>query len=530
MAPIYVKTVYSFLSSLITIDDLINLAKENNYQELCICDDNMYGVMEFISKCQDNNIKPIVGVDFNNYLLFAKNYDGYLNLIKLVTINSTREINNEDLLKYHNNLVLISDSLDNYDYFEDKFTYQELNIYKICCLNNDDLETLKYLSLLRDNKTISDEYEFDNNVIYIDDNNNYENFYNLFNLVLPKYELNLPDFSKYNDTKGLSNEDYLENLAINGLNKRLNNKVTIKYKDRLLYELDVIKKMGFANYFLIVYDFILFAKKNDILVGPGRGSACGSLVSYSLGITDVDPLKYNLLFERFLNVERITMPDIDTDFPDNKRDLVIDCCRSKYGSKQVSSIITFDTFGSKSSIRDIGRVMNIPLYSIDKICKLIGDYKGSLKSFYEENDQFYMIINNDLKLKQLLKVAMRLDNIPRHSSVHAAGIIMADTPLDEIIPINYNGNGYTSSYEAKYLESLGLLKMDFLGIRNLTLIDNCIRLINNFHFNEIPMNDKKTFELFQNGDTEGIFQFESGGMQNQYPVKKGGYRLLSGTP
>ena len=515
MAPIYVKTVYTFLSSLITVDDLINYAKDNNYQELCICDDNMYGVMEFITKCKSNNINPIVGVDFNDFLLFAKNYDGYINLMKLSTIKSEREVTDKDLNKYSDDLVLVyKEESDINLIFEDKFSFTELNLKKVLCLEKDDIEVLKFLNMLRDNKTLSDDYPFDSDILVYKDNNDYKKFFNLFDLELPGYELNIPDFSKYNDTKGMDNDEYLYNLAVSGLKRRFSNKVTVKYKERLLHELDVIKEMGFSNYFLIVYDFILYAKKNNILVGPGRGSACGSLVSYSLGITDVDPLKYNLLFERFLNKERITMPDIDTDFPDNKRDLVIKYCQDKYGMDKVSSIITFDTFGTKSSLRDMGRVMNIPIYSIDEICKLIGNHEESLKNVYEKNDKVYLLINNDIKLKKLYKVASRINDIPRHSSIHAAGIIMSNNRLDNIIPLVYSEEGYTSGYEAKYLEDLGLLKMDFLGIRNLSIIDNCLSLINNLKFNDIPLDDKKTFALFQNGDTCGVFQFESAGMQN----------------
>ena len=514
MAPIYVKTVYSFLSSTITIDDLIELAKSNNYQELCICDDNMYGVMEFIRKCNSNNIKPIVGVDFNDILLFAKNYSGYQNLMHLVTINSEKEIDINDYKEYSKDLVLVyKEENDITKLFKDKYSYEELNIKKTLCLDEKDIDTLKYLNMLRDNKTIKDDYEFNNDICFIDNKNDYKDFFNKFNLSLPEYELNLPDYSKYNDTKGLSNDEYLYNLSVNGLKKRLNNKVPNNYKERLLYELDVIKKMGFSNYFLIVYDFILYAKKNNILVGPGRGSACGSLVSFSLGITDIDPIKYELLFERFLNIERITMPDIDTDFPDNKRDLVIEYCRNKYGNKQVASIITFDTFGTKSSLRDMGRVMNIPLYTIDEVCKLIGNSKDDLKTIYKENSKVKTLVDNDLKLKKLFKVASRITNMPRHSSIHAAGIVMSDNDLSDIIPLTYNNDGYISSYEAMYLEDLKLLKMDFLGIRNLSIIDECLSLIGKLKFNDIPLDDKKTYELFQRGDTNGIFQFESPGMQ-----------------
>ncbi len=514
MAPIYVKTVYSFLSSTITIDDLIELAKTNNYQELCICDDNMYGVMEFIRKCESNNIKPIVGVDINGNLLFAKNYNGYVNLMHLITINSEKELDINDYKEYSKDIVLVyKDDSDISNLFEDKYSYQELNIKKTLCLDSKDIETLNYLNMLRDGKTTKDDYDFDSDVCFIDDNTKYD-FYDLFDLTLPDYELNLPDYRKYNDTKGLSNDEYLYNLAVNGLKKRFNNKVTNNYKERLLYELEVIKKMGFSNYFLIVYDFILYAKKNNILVGPGRGSACGSLVSFSLGITDIDPIKYDLLFERFLNIERITMPDIDTDFPDNKRDLVIDYCRNKYGSKKIASIITFDTFGTKSSLRDMGRVMNIPLYIIDEVSKLIGNSKDDLKTIYKDNNKVKTLVDNDKNLKKLFKVASRITNMPRHSSIHAAGIVMSDNDLSDTIPLTYNGDGYISSYEAMYLEDLKLLKMDFLGIRNLSIIDDCLSLIGNLKFNDISLDDKKTYELFQKGDTNGIFQFESAGMQN----------------
>ena len=509
--PIYLKTVYSFLTSLITIDDLINFAKANNLTSLCICDDNMYGVMEFITKCNKNDIKPIVGLDIGNTLLFAKNYDGYKNLLKISTIKSERELELNDLINYSDNLIAFTNIDEIKAIYEDSYPN---NLRKILCLSEFDLETLKYLHMLRDNKTITLEYEFDNNVYYIKEDTN-EEFINKCNLELPKYELNLPDYCKFNDTKGLNSDDYLENLSIIGLNKRLNNKITNKYKERLLYELEVIKKMGFSNYFLIVYDYIKYAKTNGILVGPGRGSAAGSLVSFSLGITDVDPIKYDLLFERFLNSERVTMPDIDTDFPDDKRDEVINYVINKYGMKNVCGITTFGTFGSKMALRDIGRVLNVPIYVIDDLCKKIGNL--SLNEI-KNNKEIIVLINGDNKLKKVFNIALRIEGIPRHSSIHAAGVIMSNTPLDEIIPLTLDNGKYLSSYESIYLEELGLLKMDFLGIKNLSIIDNVLKLIKkykkeNLKFSEIPLSDQRTFEIFQNGDTSGIFQFESSGMR-----------------
>ena len=523
--PIYLKTVYSFLTSLITIDELITFAKTNKLNSLCICDDNMYGVMEFIRKCNDNDIKPIVGLDIGNCLLFAKDYQGYQNLMKLTTLKSEKELNIEDLSKYSSSLICFineNSDLRLKDIFDDYYIYSLDNsdnfpLHKTLCLNKEDLDTLKYLHMLRDNKVVSDEYEFDSDVYYkkIDDKR-YIEFINKCNLVLPKYELNLPNYCNYNDTKGLNADDYLKSLSISGLNKRFNNQVSSEYKERLLHELDVIKSMGFSNYFLIVYDYIKYAKKNGILVGPGRGSAAGSLVSFSLGITEVDPIKYNLLFERFLNSERITMPDIDTDFPDNKRDEVINYVTLKYGRKRVCQITTFGTFGTKMALRDIGRVMNIPLYVIDNLSKKIGNL-----TFLEiEKDKDIMkLINADNKLKKLLSVCKRIEGLPRHSSIHAAGVIMSNAPLDDIVPLTLDNGKYLSCYEAIYLEELGLLKMDFLGLKNLTVIDNILKLIQdekkiNIKFNDIPLDDKETNHIFQKGDTEGIFQFESMGMKN----------------
>ena len=523
--PIYLKTVYSFLTSLITIDELISFAKSNKLDSLCICDDNMYGVMEFIKKCNDNNIKPIVGLDIGSCLLFAKDYLGYQNLMKLTTLKSEKELNIEDLSKYSSSLICFineNSDLKLKSVYDDYYIYSlndtdNFPLHKTLCLNKDDLETLKYLHMLRDGKVVSDEYEFDNDVYYkkIDDKR-YLEFINKCNLVLPKYELNLPDYCKYNDTKGLNADDYLKSLSITGLNKRFNNKVSNDYKERLLHELDVIKKMGFSNYFLIVYDYIKYAKTNGILVGPGRGSAAGSLVSFSLGITEVDPIKYNLLFERFLNSERVTMPDIDTDFPDNRRDEIIEYVINKYGIKNVAGITTFGTFGIKMAIRDMGRVMNVPLYVIDDLCKKIGNLNVE---DIENNSDLVKYLKSDNKLKKLFSVCKRIEGLPRHTSIHAAGVIMSSTTLDDIIPLNLDNGKYLSCYEAMYLEELGLLKMDFLGLKNLSIIDNILNSIKekekiNLKFNDIPLSDDKTNEIFQKGDTSGIFQFESSGMQD----------------
>ena len=259
---------------------------------------------------------------------------------------------------------------------------------------------------------------------------------------------------------------------------------------------------------LIVWDYVNFAKQNNILVGPGRGSAAGSLVSFCLGITTIDPIKYDLFFERFLNPERISMPDIDIDFEYTKRDEVINYCIKKYGIKKVAPIITFGTLGSKQVIRDVGKILNIDIKVIDKITKSL-DSKLNLINNYP-NVKHYLTTD---KLKMLYKIALKLEGLKRHTSVHAAGVVMSKYDLDEIIPLSYHDNLYTTGYSMEFLENLGLLKMDFLALKNLTLINNILEEIN-IKFNDIPLDDKDTYKLFNDVDTIGIFQFESQGMMN----------------
>ena len=246
-----------------------------------------------------------------------------------------------------------------------------------------------------------------------------------------------------------------------------------------------------TNYFLIVWDYVKYAKLNNILVGPGCGSAAGSLVSYTLGITDIDPIKYNLLFERFLNPERITMPDIDVDFDSEKRQDVINYVTNKYGEKKVAGIITFDTLASKQVIRDVGRIMHLSITDIDELCSQLSP-KDSLKESINNNLKLKRIIENDIKLQKLYKIATKLEGLPRNIGIHASGIVICRKEIDETIPLFKNNRGiYTTAYSMNYLEPLGLLKMDFLGISNLTLIAEVINNIRvkekiNITFTNIP--------------------------------------------
>ena len=537
--PLYVKTDYSLLSSLIKVDDLIENLKKKKFTSCAVVDDNLYGTMEIVTKFKKNGLHPIIGLDLKNILLYVKNEEGYYNLVKIETNKNFNTLNDEVLKKYSKGLICISFDLENYTKYKDIFSdifigvanrkeeekfldYPTVYINKTLYLEKALYKYLPYVFMIRDGKTISDGLEFiyQDNYLYEKEEvipkvssksiNNTLKISDMCNISFKK-ELFMPKYDVEDSKK------FLVNLSRKGLSKRLEGKITKPYLERLNYELDIILKMHFEDYFLVVYDYIKYAKQNGILVGPGRGSAAGSLVSYCLGITDVDPLKYNLLFERFLNPERITMPDIDTDFPDNKRDQVIEYVRDKYGDKNVASIITFGTLGGRASVRDVGRVLNISTKYLDLICKKI-PFKGTLKALKHQDREINVLIENDDKLKLLYNIVELIEGNKRHTSIHAAGIVISYEPLDEILPLKSGDELNLTEYTMDYLEELGLIKMDFLGIRNLSIIDNIITSVyetlgEKLDFNNIPFDDPKVMELFAKGETTGIFQFESEGMK-----------------
>jgi DNA polymerase-3 subunit alpha len=330
---------------------------------------------------------------------------------------------------------------------------------------------------------------------------------------LPKYPL-----------EGITAYDKLSELSNKGLVRRLMqadiySKFDI-YKNRLDFELEIIKKMGYEDYFLIVWDFVLYAKKNRILVGPGRGSAAGSLVAYALGIVDVDPIKHDLYFERFLNPERITMPDIDMDFPDDKREDVIQYVISKYGKGKVVSIITFGTFQGKSAIRDVGRILEIDNVVLDELSKNLSKSNNSLEEFRKQYPREYSYYMNIDYIRELIEVATKLNGLVKHTSTHAAGIIISGEDIREYSPIQPGLMGaYQTQYEASDLEDIGLLKFDFLGLRNLSIISTTIDLIKadtdeDINIYKIPLDDSKTYQLLKDVNTLGVFQLESRGMMD----------------
>lgn len=328
--------------------------------------------------------------------------------------------------------------------------------------------------------------------------------------LLPKYEL----------PNGVSPDSYLEDLAINGLKAKFKDKPPQNYLERLKMELQMIRKMGYSSYFLIVWDFISYARKNGIPVGPGRGSAAGSLVAYCLDITEIDPIKYNLLFERFLNPERISMPDIDVDFCKDRRPEVINYVSEKYGSDHVAQIITFGTMAAKAAIRDVGRVMDIPYANVDKIAKLVPGHNISIDDSLKLEPQLKELYDSNPTVKELLDIAKRLEGLSRHASTHAAGVVIAPKPLTDFMPLykNPSEQTITTQFDMGSAESIGLLKFDFLGLKTLTVLKKTVDYIKQqgkkIVLSEIPIEDEETYKLLSSGETTGIFQLESAGMRD----------------
>lgn len=586
---LYLQSEYTLLSSLIKIKDIPILAKSLDYDALAICDDEMYGVLKFYNVCVQNNIKPIIGlkVTFNtensnsSLLLYAMNEIGYKNLLKICTLKNINKTNfqleslsgltlgvlcvipcfENDVIKlyinkniskaqYLLNLYknLFSDLylgidlqhkqshrfIDDFIFFASKNNIKSVAINKTAYINDEDVEAYKILKSIQSNSKSYSLADEESKMAFLSSTemgllfNKYPNL--LKNTVEIKNKCNVViKFENYkfpvydvDDSK-----QYLEQLAIVGLNKRLtikqknNEKYDInEYKNRLLYELNIINKMGFTDYFLIVFDYVRFAKTNDICVGPGRGSAGGSLVSYCLGITEIDPIKYNLLFERFLNPERLNMPDIDVDFPDDKRDEVIKYIGQRFGKARVAHINTFGTFKPRLAIRDVARIIGLSDNKLKEVMKDVPQASScSLREILNNDDYLQKLIKNDEEINELITYALKIENLPRNCSTHAAGIIMADKSLENYTALQEGINGlYQTQFEASDLEQLGLVKMDVLGIRNLSIIKNVIDDVyektgKKIKLNNIDLNDMNVMNLLKKGDTLGIFQLESDGVR-----------------
>ena len=489
-----IKSDYSLLKSLIKINDLIEYAKKNNINVLSLCDNNLCGSLEFYNACKQNNIKCIIGLEYiyenKKIYLFAKNYNGFKNLLLISRYG----------LKDYEDIILINDKpIYNFEFYD----INKLYFKEIRSLDKENEPALKYLEAIDKNEKIENIPNIENVTFEIIQDKIIEQIINKINLNLDHKE----EILKY------SNEDsykLLKQKIVEGTKIKFGETVPKIYLDRLKYELEIINKMGFCDYFLIVHDYVKYAKDQKILVGPGRGSAAGSLISYVLDITEIDPIKYNLLFERFLNIERVTMPDIDIDFEFDRREEVINYCKNKYGNNKVANIIAFGTLKSRAVIRDLARVMELDVNDLSKNINpnlLLKDNYESIKKYL-----------TTYELKKLYKLGLLLEGLKRNITMHAAGIVMSNNDLAQSVPMVLNGESYIAGYTPEYLEQIGLLKMDFLGLKNLSILRDSIKKVreidDTFYIEKIPLNDQKTLDIFKNGNTLGIFQFESSGMIN----------------
>lgn len=559
------QSEYSLLNSTIRLETLFEEIKQRGYDTVFLSDDNnLYASYKFFSV--STPIKRILGIRLSithleqhtslyAYAISKKGHQNLIILSSLVQLSKNKTVDMGDLIKYQEDLIFISSGytsdidqailkndllearkrVENYRYLLKHF-YLGLMVQTLKM----EIEVAPKIAKLAEHygiglmplhasNYIEDEASYDA-LIKIDHQDRIR--FDEGDFGVPTYDRLIQSFSEYKPVfstleqvfgkvsyvpekavfelpnpleKGISSKSYLKDLCDVGLSLRHKKQPfehPEKYKERLNYELFVIDKMGYNNYFLVVWDFVKYAKKEGIMVGPGRGSAAGSLVSFALGITDVDPIKYDLLFERFLNPERISMPDIDLDFPDNKRDDVIRYVQAKYGKHHVVSITTFGTFQVKSSIRDICRTQGLSVADTNRIVKLATEA-------YEITDP---------KTEDILKLAQSIEGLPRHTGTHAAGIILSSVDLSRIIPLQSGSSDlYQSQLEAEDLEKMGLLKIDFLGIRNLQIIKETLGLIEKKNIKidlyNLPLNDKKTFDLLSKADTVGVFQLESVGMK-----------------
>ena len=316
----------------------------------------------------------------------------------------------------------------------------------------------------------------------------------------------------------MDNQAFFEKLCWEGLERRYGPNVPQANKDRLSYEIGVVKTMGYTNYYLIVWDYINYAKSQGIPVGPGRGSGAGSIAAYSVGITDIDPIRYNLIFERFLNPERVSMPDFDVDFCYERRQEVIDYVNRKYGADHVAQIVTFGTMAARNAIRDVGRVMGIPYQQVDVVAKLVPmELKMTLKRALEVSTELKKLYDTDPQVTELIDTALKVEGMPRHASTHAAGVVITPEPTDYYLPLATNDGLPVTQFNMTEIEELGLLKMDFLGLRTLTVIRDAETAVQKHHpefsIQKLDYDDPETYKMLGQGDTEGVFQLESSGMK-----------------
>lgn len=398
-------------------------------------------------------------------------------------------------------------------------------------VNKEDAKTQKVLICIQTNHTIDEDtgLEFATDDYYLKSEEEMREIFSAYpeacdntakiaEMCNVEFEFGKTKLPHFDVPEGESHYDYFKRLCYEGLYRNYGENCDKKYIDRLEYELSVIEKMGYVDYFLIVADFIAYAKSKDIPVGPGRGSGAGSIAAYCMGITGIDPMKYNLLFERFLNPERVSMPDIDVDFCYVRREEVIDYVIGKYGEDHVAQIVTFGTMAARAAIRDVGRVLGLAYNVVDAVAKQIPrEINITIDKALQKNNELRSMYESDSTVKELIDLAKAVEGMPRHASKHAAGVVITDKPVDEYVPLARNDESVVTEFTMTTIEELGLLKMDFLGLRTLTVIDDAVKMIKqykpDFDIEKIPLDDKAAFDLFNAGQTYGVFQCESAGLR-----------------
>ncbi|WP_339020618.1 DNA polymerase III subunit alpha [Spiroplasma endosymbiont of Atherix ibis] len=558
-----VQSCYNFLNSTIRIEDYLNFLKLNNHDFAFYSDKNtMYGAAEFYEKAKEKKLKPVIGLSFDlsfgNILIYTKNNKGFEEISYISSyINQNDKINLENLEDLFwkiisNDLIVISSfSIENVDKYLEKFklilkeenfyigiTKQNFSYFKkysnvvftneINFLHKNEYPVYKTLIAINEGKLITElsnlekNYYFSKELVsnYIKVEDHINNILKISSLIEIENIFNYKKhFLKYPNSKKMPSKEYLKIiceelleeylLLKNNLNKEL-------YKSRLYYELEVISKMGFEDYFLIVHDIICECIRLKILYGPGRGSAAGSLVAFLLKITKLDPIEWNLLFERFLNIDRITLPDIDLDFQDDRREEILEYLFNKYGKNHFATITTFQTIGIKNALRDCGRIFDVSINDINHMTKQINEKNVKNLSLALEDSEALRKYKD--KYPQIFEISEKIIGLPRQTGTHAAGVVFSDIDLYKVLPIKIGINGISQTqFSMNYLEEIGLIKTDILGLRNLSIIQEILKNIKivdkvDVVLENIPLNDKKTFELLRNGDTSGIFQLESSGM------------------
>ena len=576
-APLRIISGYSFLKSGLTIEKIASSISKHNFYGAGISDIGvLYGVPSFVNEMEKIKKPFLVGLDISNnensIVVYALNEEGYLNLVRLSSLIDQDKFSLDELKDNHSGLVGVLET--NYGKFKEEFSespspeflkyfakistyfdefYLGIEVYSKAEFSYAQkvrefakelgYDTIAFPRIKYAKKedalilTLVEAIDKDEKLEIKEENGEYY-FHNLdfYSKIYTKNELELTtkliDKSKFDFHKKRGellhyptkdSKELLKELVYKGLKEKgIDDEV---HRDRASYELEVILSMGYADYFLLVQDFVNYAKGHDVIVGPGRGSSAGSLVSYTLNITEVDPLDYDLQFERFLNKARKSMPDIDIDFMDIKREDVINYVKNKYGNERVANIATFQTIQAKQALRDIGRIYNIPTKYIDLLSKSITD-KKTLREAYKEIATFKELVDSDKYFLEIVSLASKIEGLPRQAGLHAAGVIINERNIKEVLPTTTDfSGGLSSQYEKDYLEEQGFLKVDFLSIRNLTTIDHCLKLIKqnkniDLSFYDIPYENNGAYDLISSGQTIGLFQIESSGMRNAIKILK----------